>query len=244
MLGTPHHHFASVDSTLTKAWELVVEGGQTPFWLTADEQTRGRGRMARQWISAPGNLYSSYVGPPPSQATVSLLPFAVSLAVFDAIGEALPGARRQALALKWPNDVLINGAKTSGILIEQRSSPANGMLMAIGIGINVEHAPQIEGRLTTHLQGEGAQVTAADVLVSLQVSLAMWLNKLETNIASIVPAWTQRAIGIGQPITITMGQDVLEGTFDHLAADGALMLRQSSGVMRSIRTGDIFLNRH
>lgn len=243
MLGTPHHHFKSVDSTLTKAWELVHAGEQTPFWLTADEQTQGRGRMARQWLSSPGNLYSTYVGPPPSQGAMPLLPFAVSLAVFDAISEALPGARRDALALKWPNDVLIDGAKTSGILIEQRSSAANETLMAVGIGINVEHAPQIEGRDTTHLQGEGADITVGDLLGSLRTSLAMWLNALETNIASVVPAWTQRAIGIGQPITITMGQDVLEGTFDHLAADGALMLRQSSGAMRSIRTGDIFLNR-
>lgn len=200
--------------------------------------------MARQWLSAPGNLYSTYVGPPPSLAALPLLPFAVSLAVFDAVSEALPDERCDALALKWPNDVLIDGAKTSGILIEQRSSSSAETLMAIGVGINVEHAPQIEGRATTHLQGEGADITVGDLLASLRINLAMWLNTLEANILSIVPAWTQRAIGIGQPITITMGQDVLEGTFDHLAADGALMLRQSSGAMRSIRTGDIFLNRY
>lgn len=243
MLGTPHHHFSTVDSTLTKAWELVRAGENSPFWLTADEQIQGRGRLARQWLSAPGNLYSTYVGPPPSPAATPLLPFAASLAVYDAISDALPEARRDALALKWPNDVLIDGAKTSGILIEQRSSSIGGTLMAIGVGINVEHAPQIEGRETTHLLGEGADITAGDLLAGFRVSLAMWLNILETSISSIVPAWTQRAIGIGQPITITMGQDLLEGTFDHLATDGALMLRQSSGAMRSIRTGDIFLNR-
>lgn len=243
MLGTPHHHFLSVDSTLTKAWQLVQTGEDYPFWLTADEQTEGRGRMARQWLSAPGNLYSTYVSPPPSPATLPLLPFAVSLAVYDAISDTLPEARRDALALKWPNDVLIDGAKTSGILIEQRSSSIGRTLMAIGVGINVEHAPQIKGRETTHLLGEGADTTAGDLLASLRSSLAMWLNMLESSISTIVPAWTQRAIGLGQPITITMGQDVLEGTFDHLAADGALMLRQSSGAMRSIRTGDIFLNR-
>lgn len=197
--------------------------------------------MARPWLSAPGNLYSTYVGPPPSQAVAPLLPFAVSLAVYDAISEALPQKRRSALALKWPNDVLIDGAKTSGILVEQRSSAAGVMLMAIGVGINVDHAPQIAGRQTTSLHGEGAVTTAGDLLASFRASLATWLGTLETNTLSIVPAWTQRAIGLGQPITITMGDDVLEGTFDHLASDGALMLRQASGAIVTIRTGDIFL---
>lgn len=197
--------------------------------------------MARPWVSAPGNLYSTYVGPPPSQAVISLLPFAVSLAVFDAISEALPQARRGALALKWPNDVLIEGAKTSGILVEQRSAPAGGMMMAIGIGINVEHAPQIEGRKTTHLQGEGAVVSPGELFANLRTSLALWLSALESNTASVLPSWSQRAVGLGQPITVTMADAVLEGTFDHLAADGSLVLCQDSGAMATIRTGDIFL---
>lgn len=197
--------------------------------------------MARQWVSAPGNLYSTYVGPPPSPAVASLLPFAVSLAVFDGISEALPAARRDALALKWPNDVLIDGAKTSGVLVEQRSLAAGKMVMAIGVGINVEHAPQIVGRDTTNLQAEGSELSSGDLLARLRVSLGMWLSALENNTASVLPAWSQHAIGIGQPITISMGEKTLEGTFDHLASDGALMLRQASGAMVTIRTGDIFL---
>jgi BirA family biotin operon repressor/biotin-[acetyl-CoA-carboxylase] ligase len=241
LLGTLHHHFSSVDSTLTKAWELVQAGEPTPFWLTADEQTQGRGRMARPWVSVPGNLYSTYVGPPPSPAVASLLPFAVSLAVYDAISEALPATRRGALALKWPNDVLIDDAKTSGILVEQRSSSNGQMVMAIGIGINVEHAPQIDGRKTTHLHGEGASASVGQLLASLRTSLGVWLSALENNTARVLPSWSQRAVGLGQPITVRMAEDVLEGTFDHLAPDGSLVLRQNSGAMVTIRTGDIFL---
>lgn len=240
MPNTPHFHLASVGSTLTKAWSFVGEGEATPFWLTADEQTEGRGRLDRHWVSEPGNLYSTYIGPVPKPESLPLLPFAVSLAVFQAIASHLPDARKAALSLKWPNDVLIDGAKTSGILIEQRK-PEGRPLIAIGIGINVEHAPDIPGRTTTHLAGEGSTATPGAVFASLKLSVAEHLAQLDAQPHTIIPAWTQKARGIGAPITVDLGSEKVEGTFDHLASDGALMVRLPSGALRPLRTGDIVI---
>ncbi|MFK7792931.1 MAG: biotin--[acetyl-CoA-carboxylase] ligase [Devosiaceae bacterium] len=241
MPNTPHFHLASVGSTLTQAWHMVGQGEQSPFWLTADEQTEGRGRLDRQWVSEPGNLYSTYVGPVPKAEALPLLPFAVSLAVYKAVTEHLPASTRQELSLKWPNDVLIDGAKTSGILIEQRKLASAQPLIAIGIGINVEHAPANLGRATTFLASEGSAATPGDLFASLRITLAQQLAQLETSPASIIPTWTQRARGIGAPITVDLGTEKVEGTFDHLASDGALMLRLPSGALRALRTGDIVI---
>lgn len=218
---------------------MVGQGEAVPFWLTADEQTQGRGRMDRLWVSAPGNLYSTYVTPPPQ--ALQLLPFAVSLAVYHAIAKHLPSKRRSAIGLKWPNDVLIDGAKTSGILIEQKTPTGHTPLIAIGIGLNIEHAPDIEGRAVTHLAEQGATAAPGDVFATLRETLSDSLAQLQNAPQSIIPAWTQRATGIGAPITVRTGTENLQGTFDHLASDGALMVRLDSGAMRTIRTGDIVI---
>lgn len=241
MPNTPHFHLASVNSTLTEAWAMVAAGQDVPFWLTADEQTQGRGRMERQWVSTPGNLYSTYIAPPPPASALPLLPFAVSLAVHGAITQHLPEERRTAVTLKWPNDVLIDGTKTSGILVEQRSQLGQIPLIAIGMGINIEQAPEIQGRVVTCLAHQGANVSPGQVFASLRQTLADQLRQLETTPQSTIPAWTQRATGIGGPITVETGAESIQGTFDHLASDGALMVRLDSGAMRAIRTGDIVI---
>jgi BirA family biotin operon repressor/biotin-[acetyl-CoA-carboxylase] ligase len=237
--NTPHFHLSSVGSTLTEAWAMAAAGEAAPFWLTADEQTQGRGRMDRHWVSLHGNLYSTLVTPPPE--SLHLLPFAVSLAVYNAIAHHLPEERRNAIGLKWPNDVLIDGAKTSGILIEQRTQAGQPSLIAIGIGINIAHAPDLVDRAVTHLADQGSMSTPGEVFASLRETLAQSLRQLHHAPQGIIPAWTQRATGIGGPITVQTGTERLQGTFDHLASDGALMVRLDSGAMRPIHTGDIVI---
>ena len=237
--AAPHIHVPSVGSTLSEAWRLHALGQGIPFWLTADEQTHGRGRLDRQWVSQPGNLYATYLTSIAQAQSASLLPFAVSLAVYQAIRVSLPTSIRPQLGLKWPNDVQIAGAKTSGILIERRAIGSGPSLLAIGIGINVAHAPAIAGRQTTSLADHGTQANPRAVFAELRVALADRLRQLCDAPDALVPDWTQRAVGIGSALTVHIGNEQVEGTFDHLACDGALMLRLSSGAMRAIRTGDI-----
>jgi BirA family biotin operon repressor/biotin-[acetyl-CoA-carboxylase] ligase len=242
MVEARHVHLARVGSTLSEAWSMIDWGERAPFWLTADEQTQGRGRMDRHWVSAPGNLYSTFVGPPPPLASLSLLPFAVSLAVRDALVEHLPEARQDAVTLKWPNDVLDRWSQD--VRHSHRVPVLKGSgapLMAIGIGINIEHAPDILGRATTCLAREGSQATAGSLFSSLRHALARRLEKLESDFEGIIPAWMRKATGMGGPIEVQNGAEIVEGTFDHLASDGALMIRLASGAIRTIRTGDIVI---
>lgn len=223
---------------------MAGQGEAPPFWLTADEQTAGRGRMERQWVSARGNLYSTFVGPPPRDgASLGLLPFVVSLSVFQALHPLLPANRRAAMALKWPNDVLIDGEKLSGILIEQRQQQPYGALIAIGIGINVEHSPVDLDKPATNLHAQGVKLGSGAVFARLRDSLTRQLDGLERTPNTILPAWVSKAYGVGQPIKVSDGGETLEGTFDHLAADGALMLRLRSGAMRAVRTGDVVIRK-
>ncbi|MEM6383675.1 MAG: biotin--[acetyl-CoA-carboxylase] ligase [Pseudomonadota bacterium] len=237
MSGLPHHHVPQVGSTITASWDLAEAGADVPFWLTADEQLAGRGRGGRLWSSKPGNLYSTYLGPAPTVDGAALLPFAVALAVHDAIAPALPEQLQPALRLKWPNDVLHDGAKIAGILIEKRQGR-----VAIGIGINVAHAPQIPGRRTIGISALGAPANVSDIFEALTAAMAKRLTQLDTRPQTIGPAWTAKAVGVGAPVVVDRGEETWEGTFDHLAADGALMLRVASGAMRPIYAGDLFIS--
>ncbi len=240
MATIPHTHLPSVDSTLSEAWRMVEGGDAPPFWLTADEQTQGRGRMERSWVSEPGNLYSTLVLASPADAHLPLIPFAVTLAVGEAIRRSLPEHKRSLVTHKWPNDVLIEGAKTSGILIERRVI-TGASLLAIGMGVNVAHAPAIAGRETTCLADEGSDATPPDVFAELQGAMLDVLSTLQRAPQTIVPTWLKRAQGLGEPVSVITGNTTLKGTFDHLAADGALMLRLPSGALQAVHTGDVVI---
>jgi BirA family transcriptional regulator, biotin operon repressor / biotin---[acetyl-CoA-carboxylase] ligase len=237
---TPHHHLASVGSTLTQAWKMVCSGEAWPFWLTADEQTQGRGRLQRDWVSEAGNLYATHIGQAPQGMALALLPFAVSLAVLDAVEAALPAETHDLMGLKWPNDVMLDCAKLSGILIEQRSTPATGALVAIGIGINIAHAPELPDRLTTCLATHGSLAGPGEVFLLLAAALDTRLGQLASEPQQLHAQWMARATGLGGPVRVALGQETLTGTFDHLAEDGAMMLRLPSGALRAIRSGDVF----
>jgi BirA family biotin operon repressor/biotin-[acetyl-CoA-carboxylase] ligase len=137
----PVVRFDEIDSTNEEARRRVVSGDAGPAWLVARSQTAGRGRLGRQWDSPEGNLFAtallSYPGTPVQAALAS---FAAGLAVIDAA--KMVGAETVALTLKWPNDVLADGAKLAGILIETGSS-GGGLWMAAGFGVNVTSAPAV-----------------------------------------------------------------------------------------------------
>ena len=242
MPDTPHHHFDTVGSTFIEAWAMVERGQRTPFWVTANRQTAGRGRLDRPWVSEPGNLYSTYVGAPPKPAALPLLPFMLSLAVRRAIVTHLPLHRQADAELKWPNDVLIGGAKISGVRVEQKTQPGRPSLMAIGIGVNVEHAPQSLERAVTSLAAEGSTATAGDVFQSLRHAVADGLVDLDANPGDVLAQWSRYAIGLGETVTVDVGRERVSGTFDHLAADGSLMLRLPSGALRALHAGDLVIS--
>lgn len=232
--GHPVRHFDRIDSTNLEARRLADDGECGPLWLVADEQTLGRGRLGRSWVSEPGNLYATFfftsAAGPQAAAQVS---FVAALAVHDMVMSLRP---ETAPRIKWPNDVLIGGAKFCGVLPEVVGE--HPTRLAIGCGVNVAHAPAGTPYPVTSL---GRDLAVGAVLDELDLSLARRLAQWEEGrgFASIRSDWAARALGIGGPVTATSGTKQITGTFKGLAADGALMLEEANGTLTPIHSGEV-----
>ena len=202
-------------------------------WLVALRQSAGKGRQNREWQSLNGNFAGSTlirlnaVDPPP--ATLAL---AAGLALIEAVDAAAPGCSCQ---LKWPNDLMLDGAKLGGILLERA-----GERVVAGFGVNLAAAPSIERRATISLEGTVKPQTFAPLLASSFARLlTAWRNADAT---AFVAAWQHRAHPIGTVITVHSAPgERLFGRYDGLAADGALLLRLDDGRIERIHAGDVSL---
>ena len=217
------------------AGEAIAEG----FWLRAGRQVDGRGRAGRSWISPEGNLYCSTVvnlrPADPSPATLALV---AGLAVHEMVADALSrgGPRNGALQLKWPNDLMLDGAKLAGILCEMIDRT-----VVIGIGINVASAPELPDRTTTSLRDHGSASDAAAALTALAAGFAARLDQWrECSLGDTLAAWEARATPRGTPITVHADTPIA-GAFDGLDNDGSLRLRLEDGSYRAIYAGDVIL---
>ena len=206
----------------------------------AHVQRSGRGRRGRSWVSPPGNLYLSVVLRPACEArSVAQLSFVAALAVHDLVGGLLPGRAR----CKWPNDVLLDGGKVAGILLESALGP-EGLVdwVVLGIGVNLASHPGIEGPIpSTSLADAGAPALAPeDALHPVLAALARRRREWETQgFAAVRRAWLDRAHGLGGPVTVTNGERRLAGVFEGLDEEGALMLAQPGATPLSIAAGDV-----
>ncbi len=214
------------------------EGWAEGRWLVARRQTAGRGRQGREWFDGAGNFMGSTAvllgegGPPPAS-----LSFVAALAVRDAAASALSGADAT-LGLKWPNDVLLEGGKLSGILLEM----VRGHIV-VGIGVNLARAPQIAGRKTAALCDAAEPPALEDFAANLAAAFDRRLEAWRTyGLGATLQAFLNHSIHAqGSPVTVhdTEGS-VLSGAFAGLEeSDGALRLRLEDGRERVIRAGDI-----
>jgi BirA family transcriptional regulator, biotin operon repressor / biotin---[acetyl-CoA-carboxylase] ligase len=232
--------YETIGSTNDEAKRFAREGVEEGLIVWANIQTAGRGRRGRVWVSPPGNLHMSLVLRPNCRAGVAAqLGFVAALGMADALGEVAPEI---ATSCKWPNDLLANGKKIAGILLETEMT--GGELpdfVVLGIGVNLVAAPDDTPYPATSLTEEGAQVVAPlDVIRSFVRHFARWLDRWrEDGFAPVRTAWLARAAGLGQPIQVRLEHDTLAGRFLDLDADGALML-DTAGVSRRIAAGEIF----
>jgi BirA family biotin operon repressor/biotin-[acetyl-CoA-carboxylase] ligase len=227
-------HLATVGSTndwLTERAASLPDGA----WVFADAQTGGRGRRGRAWTSLPGNVFASVLTrPQPGEGPTQQLSSVAALALAGALHAWVATER---LTLKWPNDVLLDGTKVAGILLEKQ-----GEACVIGIGVNLAAHPVDSERPATSLASMGiAAPSPAEFVAQLSGQLArtraIWRDE---GFAATRAAWLARAAGIGRPLVARLGHETLTGVFEGLADDGALQLRLDNGQLRAVHAGEVF----
>ncbi|MFN7052807.1 MAG: biotin--[acetyl-CoA-carboxylase] ligase [Gemmobacter sp.] len=242
--GVARHALPSVDSTNAYAASLAP-GLTGPAWVVAGEQTAGRGRRGRPWSSPRGNFYGSLVMKPEGAPDMAALrSFTAALALHDAcVGlTGLP----QAFALKWPNDVLLNGGKLAGILLESSGAAGRVSHLVIGIGVNLIAAPPVEaveaGAVppVSLLAETGLRVTPETFLTHLAAAFAHWEARFTAEgFAPLRDAWLERAARLGERIRARTGTSERQGIFETIDATGALVLN-IDGRREAIPAAEVF----
>ncbi|WP_170331426.1 biotin--[acetyl-CoA-carboxylase] ligase [Ruegeria arenilitoris] len=238
------HIVQEVDSTLNEAARLAPTA-PGPVWIMAHHQTAARGRRGRAWANPKGNLAATLLMRPqgnPEQA--ALRSFVAALALFDAC-VAVTG-RTAGLSLKWPNDVLLNGGKLAGILLESTGQGRELSHLAIGIGVNLSEAPpayaveQSAVRPVSLLSETGAAVIPEDFLTELAAAYARYETQFVTyGFEPIRTAWLSRAAMLGEVITARTSTSETVGTFETVDSKGNLVLKTAKGRV-SIPAADVF----
>jgi BirA family transcriptional regulator, biotin operon repressor / biotin---[acetyl-CoA-carboxylase] ligase len=227
-------------STNAEALHLARQGERGPLWITAKRQTAGRGRRGRAWTSPPGNLYASLLlTEPAATERWPQLSFVAALASHDSVVAVAPDLE-PLLTIKWPNDLLLAGAKVAGILIEAESGMS---AVAVGVGVNCASHPADTDFPATDLAAAGALVSPAALFSALSVKmmgrLAQW-NAGE-GFSTIRADWLARAAGAGGSVRVRLAERELVGRFEALDEAGGLVLRLPDGNATTIAAGDVFM---
>lgn len=222
----------SVGSTNDEAGRLANEGASEGTVVWARRQVGGRGRRGRAWVSPEGNLYSStIIRPACSAPRAAELGFVAALAV----GDIVPTGR--AVRLKWPNDVLVDGGKVAGILLESAIDQHGSVEHVVaGIGVNVASAPQLpEMRYSGAALGGTVENTLENLARALAARLAQWRRD---GFPAVRAAWLAQAGPLGAEVDVRLGEGLVRGSFAGVDQEGALLLDTASGP-RKIVSGEL-----
>lgn len=248
--GYTHIHLDRVGSTNDEARAFLLGGAAADrVVLMAKEQTGGKGRNGRTWVSPEGNLYATLIlEPARDRLDWPQICFVISLALAETLESILPPHKH--VEVKWPNDVLVNNQKVSGVLLETTETPLGKPALLCGFGVNCRYFPENPLYPSTSLQKEGAR--AADITpervmaLFLQKFEPLYQNWLAMGLINIRPAWLSRARNHGDEINIRVSDYLddggkLTGTFVDIDEEtGALLLKQNDGALHRITQGDVF----
>jgi len=223
MIGSPRVHYRLTDSTNERAKLLAAAGAPHGTLVTADEQETGRGRQGRVWTAPPGTAVLMSV-------VLRELDERLPLTAAVAISEALP----LEAAIKWPNDVWIDGRKVAGILVEGR--PQDGWaVLGIGLNVTTEDFPQELAETATSLRLAGVETTPAQVLTDILGSLSGWLGSPRD---AVLAAWRERDALKGERVRWSDGEGIAAGIDD----SGALLVETGNGRV-TLDAGEVHLLR-
>jgi BirA family biotin operon repressor/biotin-[acetyl-CoA-carboxylase] ligase len=242
------HGFDEVGSTSAEAMKAAESGDAGDVWFASLKQTAGRGRRGRAWETPSGNLAASLMIVPECDAAVAAtLGFVAGVALNRALAATLPsglvrhgidGAER--IALKWPNDLLADGAKLAGILLEAQKRPDGRHAVVIGFGVNIVSAPTGLPYPATSLRHLGAAVPAETLFSALAeewvVAYELWDHG--GNVGDILRLWRASAAGIGAEVAVTRDGDVVRGIFESIDDAGRLIVRANDRRI-AITAGDV-----
>jgi BirA family biotin operon repressor/biotin-[acetyl-CoA-carboxylase] ligase len=244
-IGCHIHYFEEVESTQNLARNLAAEGAPHGTAVIAETQSAGRGRLGRGWHSPPGvNLYTTIILRPKVPLTeVPRLSLVAGVAAAEALEEVAPGI----VALKWPNDVWLNGRKTGGIIAEavtDRAQRLDSVLLGIGLNLNLAAADvpaELRERAISVLIATGRQCDRVSVANSLFTRLNIRYDETVTEgFGAVRPYWERYSALTGKRVTVVDAGTREEGVVKGIDADGALLLQTSHGIRRII-AGDVTL---
>jgi BirA family biotin operon repressor/biotin-[acetyl-CoA-carboxylase] ligase len=223
-----------LDSTNAEALRRAVGGERGPTWILAREQTAGRGRRGRAWASPQGAFSASLLLRPPTAPEAALRSFTAALALLDAAATFVPAAR---LSLKWPNDVLLDGRKLAGILLESQATPDAAVALVIGVGVNLDLPPDASALEEGALAPISLAAAAPEAppgpeafLDALAPAFHAWEKRLVAEgFAPVREAWLARAARLGEPVTARLPGREVTGLFETIDPTGALVLATPEG---------------
>lgn len=231
--------YERLDSTNTEAMRLARDGERGRLWIVTQEQTAGRGRQGREWQSFSGNLAASLlIRDDLKLSDAATLGFVAGLAVHDACAMAAPGL---SLSLKWPNDLLANGSKLAGLLLESQNL-GNELALVVGIGVNVAVAPEGMSYPAVSLAGLGHAIEAESLFAGLTDAFVKYDSLWDRGhgFADIRRLWLERAHGVGKSVSIHMGDRIEHGIFETLDEQGCLILHKPDGTRSTVAAGDVY----
>jgi BirA family biotin operon repressor/biotin-[acetyl-CoA-carboxylase] ligase len=243
LLANKIYAFWSVGSTNEFAYSRAVQGEKEGALVIAEQQSKGRGRKSRAWDSPfnKGLWFSLILRPELPACKAGLVPYLAGVSVADAV-EKFTGLKP---AVKWPNDLLINGRKFCGILSEVEFQNNQINFIILGIGINVNHKkhefPEQFREQATSLRIEtDLRIDRADVLTEVLLQLEKnYCYMKKHGFQNIIKNWKQKCPQIGNEVVIFQDDDRYQGIFEELDEEGCLLLRTSDGELKKIVAGDI-----
>ena len=245
--------YDEIGSTSTEAARAAEAGDVGDVWFAALKQTAGRGRRGRTWQTPSGNLAASLLLVPDCDPSVTAtLGFVAGVALNRALIAALPaGAVKQGIdgadgrghrvALKWPNDLLADGAKLAGILLEAHKGPSGQLAVVIGIGVNVQYAPVGLPYPATSLKDLGIGISAESIFAALSDE---WVAAYDTwangrGVGDVLSLWRSFATGIGAEVAVKRESDIVRGIFETIDDSGRLIVRANDNSRIAISAGDV-----
>lgn len=246
-LGRRVEYSAEVDSTNLQMGVRARSGAEEGMLLVADSQTSGRGRLARKWYSPPGvNLYFSLLlRPGASPADVPQLALVAGLALCQAVEHCCPGILT---AIKWPNDVFVNGRKLSGILCDMQAEADLVHHVVIGVGVNVNAAPdsfpaELTRKATSLFAETGRHIRRARLMAAfLNEFEPLYGTWLTSGLATHLSALEARSFQLGTQVTVATGRGRIVGKAVGIGPGGGLLLDCGQGSVREIVCGDVLTN--